>query len=147
MTFALCAVAAIHAAESETPAAVKAEVLKAEAAFNEAKLHNDFGALERIVADDYIGVNQWGARRDKQTMIDLFRNYQTTALVASRVKVHGVGDTIIVEGIMNESNREKYLFVRTYVKRNGHWLLLASAHSYLLQPGDVNPRDPESIDQ
>ena len=40
----------------------KAEVLKAEVAFNEAKIHNDVAALERIVADDFVEINQWGGQ-------------------------------------------------------------------------------------
>ena len=44
-------------------------------------LKNDTRALERLVADEYYGVNQWGAKRDKAQLIELFRSFQTDSLV------------------------------------------------------------------
>jgi hypothetical protein len=113
----------------------KEEVLKTEAAFNEAKLHNDIAALDRILADEYIGVNQWGGgTRNKKEVLELFRTFKTSSLVLTEVDVRLSGDTATVRGLMNESGLWKFIIIRTYVKRQGRWQLLASAHVFQVDP-------------
>src|SRR5215467_8693622 len=51
------------------------QILKAEEQFRVAKLKNDTATLGRIVADDYNGINQYGARRDKAQLLELFSNF------------------------------------------------------------------------
>ena len=68
------------------------QVLKAEEEFRQAKMKNDTVALERLVADEYYGMNQWGAKRDKAQLIALFHDFQTEALVPTNVTVRLSGD-------------------------------------------------------
>jgi hypothetical protein len=44
------------------------------------------------------------------------------------------GDTAIVKGFLNESGLPKFMFIRTYVKRQGRWKLLASAQVFEVNP-------------
>ena len=120
----------------------KAEVLKAETAFSDAKIHNDVAALDRMLADEYIGINQWGVHRDKKSALELFQSFGTTALVQSHVTVRVNGDVATIEGMMDESQQWKFLFMRTYVKRQGRWLLLSSVHAFPLN-SDMTPMDPQ----
>jgi hypothetical protein len=116
-----------------------AQVLKAEDDFRLVKLHNDTEALRRIIADEFIGVNQYDARRNKDEFIELFKTFPTAGLTCSGMDVRLNGDTAIVTGSMNEVHpglTENLAFTRVYVKRDGRWLLLSS--SQLL------PYDPES---
>ena len=120
----------------------KSEVLKAEAAFNEGKIHNDTAALEKILAGDYLAVNQWGARRNKAQALELFKTFQITSLVHSRVNVRLVGDIALIDGIMDESGGMKFIFMRTYVKRQGRWLLLSSTQNFVMDE-NFKVYDPE----
>ena len=120
----------------------KAEVLKAEVAFNEAKIHNDVAALERILADDFVEINQWGARRDKAAMIALFREFSTTSLVPAPGSIRVSGQTAVLDGTMRESNRWKFTFVRTYVKQGDQWRLLFSVQAFAVDPATMKAIDP-----
>lgn len=127
------------------PPDAKADVLAVEAAFNQAKLKNDVVTLKRIVADDYVGINQWGAIRDKKDLLELFSNFTTTSLESSNVRVRIEGDHATVIGVLHESNAWKFLFLRTYVKRQGQWLLVNSVHTFPLNPDGMRPIDPEVV--
>lgn len=120
---------------------VKAEVLKAEAAFSEAKMHNDVVALDRILADDYLGFNQWGVRRDKKGAIETLRTFKVGSLVPTHVNVRVFGDFAIIDGVMHQ-DQTKFFFMRTYVKRQGRWLLLAQAQNFVLDQ-DMKVYDPD----
>jgi len=130
-----CLFLAVHVATAQPDA--RDEVLKTEAAYSEAKIHNDIAALDRILADDYIGLNQWGSTRDKQSTLQLFTSFQTTSLVPSDVTVKVSGDTATVCGMMSESSGNmhlKFVFLRTYVKRQGRWQLLSIAQTFPVDP-------------
>ena len=79
------------------------EVLQVEEAFRQAKLHNDVKALGQVLTDDFKGVNQWGARRDKAAVIELFGTFKTASLTNHDMTVRFSGDTAIVDGTMSET--------------------------------------------
>jgi hypothetical protein len=117
------------AAQPAPPSNDRAQVLKAEEDFRIAKLNNDTVALERLLADGYYGVNQWGAKRDKAEIIALFREFKTDSLTPADVTVRISGDLAVVDGIMTESGpggKFSYLFLRVYLRRSGGWQLLSS---------------------
>lgn len=124
--------AAIGAVASPTPqdATAETDVLKAEEVFRLAKLNNDVEGLKQILADEYYGVNQYGAERDKAALIDLFRQFKLSSLMQPTPTAHVTGDFAIVSGHMTEVNpvgQEKLLFIRVYVRRAQRWQLLSSA--------------------
>src|ERR1039457_4808854 len=140
---AFCVFLAVHIAVAQTDS--RGEVLKVEAAFNEAKIHNDVTALDHILAVEYVGINQWGARRDKSAALQLFGHFQTASLVPDHVSVQVSGDTANVDGIMRESSgvtQMKFLFLRTYVKRQGRWQLLSAAQTFSVNPSTMTVIDP-----
>ncbi len=109
--------------------AEESEVLKVEDAFRRAKLENDTEALRQIVADEYAGMNQYGARRNKAEVIELFRTFKLSSLTRAEADVRIAGDVAIVMGSQTEVNpagKEKLEFTRVYIKRDGRWRLLAS---------------------
>ena len=115
---------------------LKEEVLKIEAAYNQARIQSDVAALDHILADDYVGITQWGdTTRNKPDVLELFRgSFKVLSLVPTGVEARVNGDTAVVCGQMNESNAWKYRFVRTYVKRQGRWQLLAMAQMFQVDP-------------
>jgi len=128
LALAICAaVAFVPVASAQSTA--EAEVLKVEDAFRVAKLQSDVDALRQILADDYIGMNQYGARRNKAEVLDLFRTFKISKLTRSEADVRFSGDVAIVLGSQEEVNpagKENLLFTRVYVKRDGRWRLLSS---------------------
>ncbi len=119
---------ALHAAAYAQAAAKADDILKVEAAFNQARVHNDTAALDRIVADDFVEINPVGERRNKQ---DLLRtSYNISSLVSSGVNVRVTGDTATVDGMILQSNQQRFLFLRTYVNRDRRWQLLNSAQMF-----------------
>jgi hypothetical protein len=139
---------AAHIVTTQTDS--KDEVLKVEAAFSDAKIHNDVTALDGILAPDYVGINQWGTKRDKRAALQLFGRFPTTSLVPDHVSVQVSGDTATVDGIMAESSggmQMKFLFLRTYVKRQGRWQLLSMAQIFSVSPSTMMVIDPASAGQ
>jgi hypothetical protein len=63
---ACCALLSASLAPAQTEAD---EVLQTEKTLHEAKIHSDVAALDRILADDFIEINQWGVVRDKPSTL------------------------------------------------------------------------------
>lgn len=115
----------------------EAAVLKAEESFRQAKLQNNTEQLEKILANEYIGVNQYGLRRNKSEFIERFRTFKVSSLTPPASEVRLSGDAAIVFGSQTEVNprgSEKLAFTRVYVKRAGVWRLLSSAQFFPLNP-------------
>jgi len=115
----LCAALVVHPAQAQTDAqieAVKAEVLRAEQDFHEAKLHSDVEALGRLMADEFISINQWGVVRDKVSELQLYHHLKITSQKTSDECVRVSGDTATVIGVMSASSVTgfgRFLFLET----------------------------------
>jgi len=129
----LCQMVSSQTAAQEAAAQ---EVLKTEREQREAYLKRDIAQTERLVADEFILTNG----RDignKKTLIGFLRSTAldpTLTLTAEDTRVTINGDTAIVIGRRVErrrredNNREGVAYaryVRTYIKRQEHWQLLA----------------------
>src|SRR6185503_15980117 len=140
--FTLCQTAGSQPAAQDAAAQ---EVLKAEREQREAYLQRDIAKTERLVADEFILTNS----RDignKKTLIGFLVSSEpdpTLTLTAEDTRVTINGDTAIVIGRRVErrrredNNREGVAYaryVRTYIKRQEHWQLLAE-HSETI-PGE-----------
>ena len=110
---------------------------KVEAAFRAAKLKKDVTALNLILADEYFGMNQYGAQRDKAALIELFSSFHLSSLTVGKTEVRVAGDIAIVTGSQTEENpagKEEHFFTRIYVKRDGRWRLLSSTQLVPFNP-------------
>jgi hypothetical protein len=139
---ACCALLSVSLAPAQNDAD---EVLKTEKALHEAKIHSDVAALDRILADDFIEINQWGVVRDKRSILDLYRTLKVTSLNTSDESVRVTGDTATVIGIMSTSSvtgMGRFLFIQTYVKRGGRWQVLSIAHVFHVNPDTMHTEDP-----
>jgi ketosteroid isomerase-like protein len=113
---------------------LKAEVLKAEAARNEALPKGDVAALEKIYADDLAYANATGAMLTKEQHLAQVkaRTLHFVSFQHSDVQVHIVGDTGIVTGISTSAvsyngkvSTHPRRFMNVYVKTDGRWLCAA----------------------
>jgi ketosteroid isomerase-like protein len=120
-----------------TQDAVVQEVLRTEREQRDAFLQRDIAKTERLVADEFILVTASRDVGDKSTLLSYLKSTPvdptlTNTTEDTRVKVNG--DTAIVIGKRIErrrredNNREGTAYaryVRTYIKRQGRWQLLA----------------------
>lgn len=135
-TFPAVALCQTASGQKNAQDAIAQEVLKTEREQREAYLQRDIAKMERLVADEFILT----ANRDigdKKTLIGFMKSTPvdpTLTLTAEDTRVNISGDTAIVTGRRVErrrredNNREGVAYaryVRTYVKRQGRWQLLA----------------------
>jgi ketosteroid isomerase-like protein len=107
------------------------QVMSIEEQFRAARLHSDVTTLDRILADDYTGTNQYGVARNKADMKELFKTFKLKSLTLAKTDVKVHGDTAVVTGTQTETIPDppapsRMRFVRVYVKQDGRWQLLTS---------------------
>ena len=92
----------------------------------------DTSAIERILADDFIGVDPKGRLYTKRQMIDDTRN-APKYFVSNRlndVKVRFYGNTAIAQGSetweKRSGERGRFVWTDTWLQRNGRWQIVAA---------------------
>ena len=119
---------------SQPQATVDGEIKSLEEARNQAVLHGDVAALDRMTSDDYTFITLRGELRTKSDVLKGFASgsfhYESRQISDLKVRVHG--DTAIVTGRSVQKGMENgkdysgdYRFTRVYVRENGHWLTVA----------------------
>lgn len=107
----------------------EAQVMKVDEEFRVAKLKNDIGTLDRILADNFNETNQNGNSRKKAQFIELFTRFEITSLTTDESQVQVTDNTAVVTGSQTETictGVDRMLFTRVYVKGQKGWQLLAS---------------------
>jgi ketosteroid isomerase-like protein len=105
---------------------------KQEEALRLARLNNDVAALEQLVAEDYVGTNQYGERRNKASLVQLYApgNIKVHEFTMGKFTVRLSGDVAIVSGEHSERTGSNalghQLFTHVWVKRDGRWQLLSN---------------------
>ena len=110
------------------------EILKLEEMRNQAVLHGDVAALDRMTSDDYTFVTLRGEMRTKSDILKGFASgsfhYESRQIWDLKVRVYG--DTAVITGRSVQKGMENgkdysgdYWFTRVYVKQNGRWLTVA----------------------
>jgi ketosteroid isomerase-like protein len=119
-----------------------ARIKELESRWEATLLSHDSTAIEKIVADDFIGTSSSGKTGDKATLLaEAKRDTNTyTSAVSSDMTVRMFGPTVaVVTGIAKETGKTKagktfthtYRFTDTWVERNGEWQCVA-AHAMAL---------------
>ena len=131
------AVAAQRPSDAETEAYMR----KAEEDWAALATKKDPALLERILADDYVGVNSDNAVRDKAKMIALESDEDNSAKFASTkldyAHYRHFGDTVIAQGGESLKWREagkpdlSLIWTDVWMWRDGKWQVVASQDSVL----------------
>jgi ketosteroid isomerase-like protein len=107
-------------------------ILQSERQWAESVATGDTSAIERILADDFIGVDPKGHLYNKQQMVDETRNAPKT-FVSNRlndVKVRFYGDTAIAQGSetweKRTGERGRFVWTDTWLRRNDRWQIVAA---------------------
>jgi len=107
-------------------------ILDTERQWAESVATGDTSAIERILADDFIGVDPKGRLYNKQQMIGETRD-APKYFVSNRindVKVQFYGNTAIAQGSeiweKHSGERGRFVWTDTWLQRNGRWQIVAA---------------------
>jgi ketosteroid isomerase-like protein len=101
---------------------------------NQAILHGDVAALERMTSDDYTFITLKGEMRTKADILKGFASgsFHYESRQISDLKVRVYGSTAVVTGRSVQKGTENgkdysgdYWFTRVYVKQKDRWLTVA----------------------
>src|ERR1051325_2788269 len=107
-------------------------ILESERQWAESVATGDTSAIERTLADDFIGVDPKGHQYAKQQMIDETRD-APNHFVSNRVndvKVRFYGNTAIAQGSetweKRSGERGRFVWTDTWLQRDGRWQIIAA---------------------
>ena len=110
----------------------------------QAQVHADAEALDRIYADDFIGVGPSGTVRTKPQVIADFTSHDLKfqSITTEEVQVRVYGNTAVETGRSTMIGQDKgkdvprdTRFTRVWVKQQGRWRLVANHYSIrIMQP-------------
>ena len=104
----------------------------------QAQIHADAAALERIYADDFIGVGPSGTVRTKPQVISDFTSgdLRFQSITTEDVRVRVYGDAAVETGRSTMVGQDKgnavphdTRFTRVWIKQQGRWRLVANHYS------------------
>ena len=114
------------------PKGTERYILESERQWAESVATGDTSAIQRILADDFIGVDPKGGLYNKQQMIDETRN-APKYFVSNRlndVKVRFYGNTAIAQGSetweKRSGERGRFVWTDTWLRRDGRWQIVAA---------------------
>jgi ketosteroid isomerase-like protein len=120
---------------AQGPSAVELTIIQMEKEWVQAALKKDAGAMDRIIADDWIGVAFNGTTLTKAEVLNDLKSGASAsqAIELGPLKVRVYGDTAIVNGSSTEKSTWQgkdssghYVLVDVFVNRNGRWQLVSS---------------------
>jgi hypothetical protein len=119
------------------------ELLKLEAEFAEAIIKNDGGAIERLVADEWIIINADGGIIDKERFLEVIKSGTLTheMMESDNVRVRVYGDSAVVTALTRTKGKfmgqEFSTHERTtdfLVRLNGQWRCALTQLTRLTKP-------------
>ena len=108
-----------------------------------AQISADANALQRIYADDFIGIGPTGVVRNKAQVIADFTSHELTyqSITTADVRVRIYGSTAVETGRSTMIGRDKgkdvprdNRFTRVWVLKEGRWQLVANHYSPMTAP-------------
>ena len=135
ITVLVLAVAATGVAQKES---VEETIKKLDNERIQAQIHADAVALDRIYADDFIGVGPSGTVRTKPQVIADFTSgdLKFQSITTDEVKVRVYENTAVETGLSTMLGQDKgkavprdTRFTRVWVKQQGRWRLVANHYS------------------
>ena len=109
-------------------------IIESERAWAESVATGDSSVVERILADDFIGVDPKGHLYDKSKMVSDTREAPKYFVSnhANEIKVRFYGDTAVAQGDETWERHSgdplhgRFVWTDTWVKRNGKWQIVAA---------------------
>ena len=107
----------------------------------QAQIHADVAALDRIYADDFIGIGPSGTVRTKPQVLADFTSHDLKfqSITTDDVRFRVYGNTVVETGRSTMVGQDKgkvvppdNRFTRVWVRRQGRWRLVANHYSTLI---------------
>jgi len=107
----------------------------------QAQIHADAPALDRIYADDFIGIGPSGTVRTKPQVLADFTSHDLSfqSITTDEVRIRVYGNTVVETGRTTTIGQDKgkvvprdNRFTRVWVKGQGRWRLVANHYSTLI---------------
>ena len=120
---------------SQGSSAVELAIIQMEKDWVQAALKKDAGAMDRIIADDWVGIAFDGTTLTKGAVLNDLKSGTTVShtIELGPLKVRVYGDTAIVNGSSTETSTWQgkdtsghYMLVDVFVNRNGRWQVVSS---------------------
>lgn len=129
----LCAVYASRAQESNNAEAER-YIKESERRWAESVANGDASVVERILADDYVGVDPDGGSYDKASMVSGTREAPKEFISnhLNEVRVRFYGDTAVAQGSESWVRRKisplrgRFVWTDTWIRRSGKWQIVAA---------------------
>jgi ketosteroid isomerase-like protein len=120
--------------DERTRAETERYIIESERQWAESVATGDTATIERILADDFVGVDPKGPFYDKAKMISDTREAPKYFVSnhANDIKVRFYGDTAVAQGSetwerrSGKPRRGRFVWTDTWVKRNGKWQIVAA---------------------
>ena len=127
------------AAQRPSKAESEAYMRKAEEDWAALAVRKVPGLMERIMADDYVGVSSKGDVRDKAKQVEVANAGPSGELVSSKVdyvNYRHFGDTVIAQGAESLKRKDgrpdvRLIWTDVWMWRDGKWQIVASQDSLL----------------
>lgn len=114
--------------------AIHKEIEALEMQWRDAELSNNVSQMDRLLADDYVGISANGTVQTKTQALDQYKagTLRIQSLDLSDLKVRVFGDTAVVtslatlSGVNGQSDISgNYRYTRVYNKRLGQWKIVS----------------------
>jgi ketosteroid isomerase-like protein len=130
--FLLLLTSLAHTQSADDHASDRAYIRQSESDWAESVVTNDVSVLERLLADDFIGVDIDGSHYSKADAIKDFRT-QPSEFVSNHlneVEIRFYGDTAVAQGNEGWKKKDgtpgKFVWTDTWIKRGGKWQIVAA---------------------
>jgi ketosteroid isomerase-like protein len=119
----------------ESTAAIEGKIVALEKLWNQAYKSGDSKALDAILDDSIVLINDDGSMQTKKEFLASVKatNAQEQQVAPEALKVHVHGDVAIATGVMRVKGNEgakSYVrperFVDTWLRKNGNWVCIAT---------------------
>jgi len=129
-------------AVAQKPTDSSTDIMALENAWTQAEIHNDAGALDKLLADAFVSTQPDGSIQTKAETVAYVQDKSNhwDNVVAENMKVHVDGDTAVVTGTYHEKGASagkpfdnNGFFTDTWVRRKGKWLCIAGHDSYAVK--------------
>ena len=110
------------------------EIEGLELEWRDALINNNLVAIERLLADDYLGISPNGTLETKADVLATHRSgdLKVTQMNLSDLKIRVYGDTAVVtsKADLTGTNGDRdisgrYRYTRVYSNREGHWRIVS----------------------
>jgi len=132
IAFLLLVASLAQVQSADDHASDRAYIRQAESDWAESVVPNDVSVLERILADDFVGVDIDGTHYSKADAIKDYRIHPSEFVFnhLNEVEIRFYGDTALAQG--NESWKKKdgtpgkFVWTDTWIRRGGKWQIVAA---------------------